>query len=81
MQFLGSRTFTFRAQNGVLSRQAVVFAGVELVALSLNLGLYELLVSRVHVLPPEILSFLGTFVVFICFAYPMHKVMTFRPNA
>ena len=77
VQFFGHRTFTFRAQAGILARQAKLFAGIELVGLLLNMSAYELLLPRTRVLPPEILSLLGSFLVFVCFAYPMHRVVTF----
>lgn len=76
-QFFGHRSFTFRARSGGLSRQAKLFISVEIVALVLNLSLYEALLTRVHALPPEILSFVGSFLVFVTFAYPMHRRLSF----
>ena len=78
VQFFGNRTFTFRAQRGSLSRQARLFVGVELVALATNWSIYQFLLPRVHGVPPEAVSFLGTFLVFVCFAYPMRKLVIFR---
>ncbi len=78
VQFFGNRTFTFRAQRGSLSRQAKLFLAAELVTLGLNWSLYQILVRRVHVLAPELVSFVGTFVVFITFAYPMRRLVIFR---
>jgi putative flippase GtrA len=78
VQFFGNRTFTFRAQRGSISRQAKLFVGVELVALAMNWSLYQLLLPRIHTLPPEIVSFMGTFLVFVCFAYPMRKLVIFK---
>lgn len=80
VQFFGHRTFTFRAQSGVLARQAKLFVGIELVGLALNMLTYELLLHGIHALPPEILSFFGSFVVFVCFAYPMHRVVSFASS-
>jgi hypothetical protein len=35
----------------------------------------------VHGVPPELVSFFGTFVVFITFAYPMRRLVIFKlPN-
>jgi putative flippase GtrA len=77
-QFFGNRTFTFRAQAGKMSRQAKLFVAAELVALFLNWNVFRLLVPRVTFLPPEVTSFLGTFIVFVGFAYPVRKLVIFR---
>jgi putative flippase GtrA len=78
VQFFGNRTFTFRAQAGSLSRQARIFVVVELAALAMNYLLFRWLVPKVQVLPPELLSFIGTFVVFVTFAYPMRRLVIFK---
>ena len=78
VQFFGNRSFTFRAQAGSLSRQARFFVVVELAALLMNYLLFRWLVPRVHILPPELVSFIGTFVVFIGFAYPMRRLVIFK---
>jgi len=78
VQFFGNRTYTFRAQRGSLTRQGRLFVLAELVALALNWSLYRLLVPRVHSIPPEIVSFFGTFVVFVSFAYPLRRWVIFR---
>ncbi|MBX3189598.1 MAG: GtrA family protein [Labilithrix sp.] len=78
VQFFGNRTFTFRAQRGSLSHQAKLFAVFEIATLALNWTVYRLLQPRLTVLPPEIVSFVGTFVVFIGFAYPMRKLVIFK---
>ena len=78
VQFFGNRTFTFRAQRGSLSRQAVLFLVFEIATLAMNFGLYQLLLPRIDVVPPEIVSFIGTFVVFVLFAYPMRKLVIFK---
>jgi putative flippase GtrA len=77
-QFFGNRTFAFRAQSESMSRQAKIFVVCELVALLMNFSVYRWLVPRVHFLPPELVSFIGTFVVFISFGYPMRKLVIFR---
>lgn len=82
VQFFGNRTYTFRAQRGKITRQAKLFVVAELVALGLNYTTYTLLVPRVTFVPPEIVSFMGTFVVFVFFAYPVRKLVIFRvPDA
>lgn len=78
VQFFGNRTFTFRAQRGSLSRQAKLFLCAEIAALGLNWSAFALLAPRVTIVPPEIVSFLGTFIVFVTFAYPMRKLVIFR---
>src|SRR5882724_2605955 len=74
-QFFGNRTYTFRAQRGKLSRQARLFVAAELFALFLNWNVFRLLAPRITILPPELVSFLGTFVVFVAFAYPIRKLV------
>jgi putative flippase GtrA len=78
VQFFGNRTFTFRAQRGSISRQAKLFVAAELVALALNWSIFRVVAPRVTFLPPEIVSFFGTFIVFVAFAYPMRRLVIFR---
>jgi len=78
VQFFGNRSFTFRAQAGSLSRQARFFVAAELVTLLLNFGVFSWLVPQVHGVAPELLSFAGTFVVFVTFAYPMRRLVIFK---
>lgn len=78
VQFFGNRTFTFRAQRGSLSRQARLFVAFEVAALVLNWGVYRLLQPRLAPVPPELVGFLGTFIVFVSFAYPMRKLVVFK---
>ena len=76
IQFLGNRTFTFRAQAGRMSRQAKLFLLFESVTLLMNWLIYQGLLKALPMLPPEVLSFMGTFVVFICFNYPVrHRII------
>jgi putative flippase GtrA len=78
-QFIGNRTFTFRAGAGKLSRQAQLFLGAEAITLALNWCTFQLLLEHVHPsVPAELLSFLGTFLVFIGFAYPVRRYVVFR---
>jgi putative flippase GtrA len=78
VQFLGNRSFTFRAQAGSLSRQARFFVVAELVTLLMNYGVFSWLVPRVHGIAPELVSFAGTFLVFVSFAYPMRRLVIFK---
>jgi putative flippase GtrA len=77
-QFYGNRSFTFRAQAGSLSRQAWLFLIAEAVTLGLNWSTFHLLVTHVEGVPPELLGFLGTFLIFVGFAYPMRRWVVFR---
>ncbi|MCA9586211.1 MAG: GtrA family protein [Myxococcales bacterium] len=78
VQFFGNRRFTFRAQRGSLSRQARLFAVFEVATLLLNWGVYRVVQPRITWLPPELASFVGTFAVFVLFAYPMRKLVIFK---
>jgi putative flippase GtrA len=77
-QFFGSRSFTFRAQAGSLSRQAKWFVAAEAVTLLLNWSVFNLLLGELERVPAELVSFLGTFVVFVTFAYPVRRLVVFR---
>jgi putative flippase GtrA len=77
-QFFGNRSFTFRATAGKLSRQAKLFVVAEGITLGLNWSLFQLLLRYVAGVPPELLSFLGTFLVFVSFAYPIRRLVIFR---
>jgi len=78
LQFFGNRSYTFRAQAGSLSRQARFFVAGELVTLLLNYGVFSWLVPRVQGIGPELVSFAGTFLVFVTFAYPMRRLVIFK---
>jgi putative flippase GtrA len=78
VQFFGNRSFTFHAQAGSLSRQAKLFVLFEAVTLALNWTLFQLLLPRLDFLPPELVTFAGTFIVFVSFAYPMRKLVIFK---
>ena len=78
VQFVGNRSFTFRAQAGKLSRQVRLFLVAEVITLALNWSAFQLLLARSHGLPPELLSFLGTGLVFLLFAYPVRKLLIFK---
>lgn len=77
-QFFGNRSYTFRATAGKLSRQAWLFFIAEAITLGLNWATFRVLVAHFTGLPPEFSSFLGTFLVFVGFAYPMRRYVVFR---
>lgn len=78
VQFFGNRTYTFRAQAGSISRQARFFVVAEIFTLLLNYGVFSWLVPRVPSIAPELVSFAGTFLVFVTFAYPMRRLVIFK---
>jgi putative flippase GtrA len=77
-QFFKNRSYTFRAQAGNLSRQAWLFVLFEAVTLGLNFGLFRVLLPRLPGLPPEVVTFIGSFVVFVAFAYPVRRLVIFK---
>lgn len=78
VQFVGNRGFTFRAQAGKLSRQLKLFVAAEGLTLALNWSVFQLLIRQIHGLAPELLSFLGTGLVFLLFAYPVRRLVIFK---
>jgi putative flippase GtrA len=78
VQFFGNRTYTFRAGAGRIGRQAKLFVVAEMIALAMNYGLFRLLAPRIRILAPELVSFIGTFVVFVTFAYPVRRLVIFK---
>jgi putative flippase GtrA len=78
VQFFGNRVYTFRAQAGRLSRQAKWFVAAELCTLAFNWLLFRLLAAHAQGVPPELLSFAGTFLVFVTFAYPLRRLVIFK---
>lgn len=78
VQFFGNRVYTFRAQAGSLSRQARWFVMVELCTLAFNWLLFRVLATHIRSMPPELLSFVGTFLVFVTFAYPLRRLVIFK---
>lgn len=82
VQFVGSRGFTFRARAGSLPRQLRLFIAAEIITLGLNWGAFQVLIRRLPETPPELVSFLGTGLVFVAFAYPVRRSVIFRlPSA
>ncbi len=78
VQFFGNRSFTFRAKAGSLSGQAKLFLLAESITLALNWSVFHFLERSTTSIAPELLSFAGTFVVFIGFAYPVRRLIVFR---
>jgi putative flippase GtrA len=78
VQFVGSRGYTFRARAGRLSRQVKLFVAAEAVTLGLNWSVFQLLIRHVRGIAPELVSFLGTGLVFLIFAYPVRRLVIFK---
>jgi putative flippase GtrA len=78
VQFVGNRIFTFRATQGSLARHAKLFLAFEASAYVVNLLLYRYLVHSITILPPEVTSFIGTFLVFAAYSYPVRRLVVFR---
>lgn len=76
--FFGNRSFAFHAQAGSIARQARLFVLTELVGLFLNLGVFRLIVTHAPELPPELVSQIANFLVFVAFCYPMRALVVFR---
>jgi putative flippase GtrA len=81
VQFFGSRGFAFRARAGNISTQAKLFVCAETISVALNWAVFRWLVPRITVLPPEIVSFMGTFLVFVTFNYPVRRLVVFKVDA
>jgi putative flippase GtrA len=78
VQFIGNRVFTFRATDGDVRRHARLFFTFELGAYLANLVIFRYLVRWITVIPPEIVTFLGTFLVFVLYSYPVRRLVIFR---
>ncbi len=78
VQFFGNRRYTFRAQQGSLGRHAKLFLAFEVLGYLANLVLYRFLVKWFPAVAPELLSFAGTFVVFVAYSYPLRRLVIFR---
>ncbi len=75
VQFLGGRHFAFRAREGSLARQAMLFTLVEIGTLALNAALYHVVAVNVPlgVTGALIARLVTTNLVFVGFSYPLWK--------
>jgi putative flippase GtrA len=78
VQFVGNRAFTFRATAGDVRRHARRFFTFELGAYLANLVIFRYLVRWITVVPAELVTFLGTFLVFALYSYPVRRLVIFR---
>jgi hypothetical protein len=51
------------------------------ITLGLNWSIFHLLLTHVDGVAPELLGFLGTFITFVAFAYPVRRWVVFRVPA
>ena len=78
VQFIGNRNVVFKAKQGAIGRQIVEFIASEIGAMTLNAVGFYFVVTRTQI------SFLiarplVTAIVFICFSYPLWKVVFRHP--
>jgi putative flippase GtrA len=78
VQFVGNRAFTFRATAGDVRRHARLFFTFELGAYLANLVIFRYLVRWITAVPAELVTFLGTFLVFALYSYPVRRLVIFR---
>ncbi len=83
VQFLGNRHFAFRAADGCIRRQAVLFTIAEVVTLGLNAVLFDLLV--VHGPShwpawPIFARLIGQAAVFLLWSYPVWRWIFRKPT-
>lgn len=81
VQFFGGRSFAFRAQAGAVSGQATRFLVHELVGLPLTLLTFRLMVGVLTFLPPEIVSLVVNFILFVTYYYPVRRFIVFHVPA
>jgi putative flippase GtrA len=76
--FFGSRSFAFRAQSDSAVGQAKRFLISEVVGFPLNLVVFKLLLSALPNVPPEALSLVANFVLFVTYYYPVRSYLVFK---
>jgi putative flippase GtrA len=75
VQFFGNRHFAFRASTGKVHRQALLFAGSELVTMALNALLYQAVATRWTLTPASavLARAITTNLVFLLWSYPVWR--------
>jgi len=76
--FFGSRSYAFRAQSESAARQAKRFVASELIGFPLNLVAFRLLIWALPSVPPEALSLLANFLLFVTYYYPVRNYVVFK---
>jgi putative flippase GtrA len=76
--FFGSRSYAFRAQAESAAPQAKRFVISEIVGFPLNLLAFRLLLWALPAAPPEGLSLLANFALFVTYYYPVRNYVVFK---
>jgi putative flippase GtrA len=76
--FYGSRSYAFRAQSESAVLQAKRFVISELIGFPLNIVVFKLLLWALPSVPPEALSLLANFLLFVTYYYPVRSQLVFR---
>jgi putative flippase GtrA len=78
VMFFGSRSFAFQAQSESAVQQAKRFVISEAVGFPLNLLAFRLLLVALPSVPPEVLSLLANFLLFVTYYYPVRALIVFK---
>ena len=76
--FYGSRSFAFRAQSESAMPQAKRFVISEVIGFPLNIVAFKLLLWLLPAIPPEALSLLANFGLFVTYYYPVRSYIVFK---
>jgi putative flippase GtrA len=76
--FFGSRSYAFRAQTESAAPQAKRFVISEVIGFPLNMLAFKLLLSALPSVPPEALSLLANFALFVTYYYPVRSIIVFK---
>jgi putative flippase GtrA len=76
--FFGSRSFAFQAQSESAVQQAKRFVISEVIGFPLNIVAFKLLLAALPSVPPEALSLLANFLLFVTYYYPVRSLIVFK---
>jgi putative flippase GtrA len=76
--FFGSRSFAFQAQSESAVKQAKRFVISEVIGFPLNILAFKLLLAALPAVPPEVLSLLANFLLFVTYYYPVRALIVFK---
>ena len=76
--FFGSRSYAFRAQSEGAIAQAKRFVISEVIGFPLNIVAFKLLLWALPSVPPEALSLLANFALFVTYYYPVRNFIVFK---
>ena len=76
--FFGSRSYAFRAQQESAAPQAKRFVISEVIGFPLNIVVFKLLLWALPSVPPEALSLLANFMLFVTYYYPVRNFIVFK---